>query len=84
VIFEIEEIATPRMAEVRREIAVLLRVDVDQVWVRRMKTKTGTHTTLGLAHVYDDITKARKVEPKYIINRNKKSIEQKDEEAESE
>ncbi len=50
----------------------MLKVELDKVWVRSIETKTGTHTTVGLAHVYKDPGKALIVEPDYIIQRNKK------------
>lgn len=53
-------------------MAVLLKVELDNVWVRNIETKTGTHTTVGLAHVYKDPGKALIVEPEYIIQRNQK------------
>jgi len=57
--------------EVRRELAAMLKADLERVWVRRMGTKTGTHRTVGLAHVYDDAAQALAVEPEHIIERNK-------------
>jgi len=66
-------------------LAVLLKVDLDRVWVRSIETKTGTHTTVGLAHVYNDPGKALVVEPDYIIQRNQKPekvIETEEQEAE--
>lgn len=68
--FEIQQPATPTRSEVRREIAVLLKVELDRVWIRKMETKTGTNITLGLAHVYDNPVKALQVEPEHIIKRN--------------
>jgi ribosomal protein S24E len=53
-------------------LAVLLKAELDQVWVRSIETKTGTHMTVGLAHVYNDPGKALVVEPGYIIQRNQK------------
>ena len=50
----------------------MLKVELDRVWVRSIETKTGTHTTVGLAHVYKDPGKALVVEPDYIIQRNQK------------
>ncbi len=47
-------------------------MELDRVWVRSIKTKTGTRTTVGLAHVYKDPGKALVVEPDYIIQRNQK------------
>ena len=70
VTFEIQEPATPTRAAVRREIAVLLKTDLDKVYVKNIETKTGTHRTIGLAHVYEDAENALKVEPAHIINRN--------------
>ena len=54
----------------RRELAEMLKADLDRVWLRRLETKTGTHRTVGLAHVYDDAAKALEVEPEHIIRRN--------------
>ena len=47
-------------------------MELDRVWVRSIETKTGTHTTVGMAHVYKDPGKALVVEPDYIIQRNQK------------
>ncbi|MCW4036015.1 MAG: hypothetical protein NWE75_02370 [Candidatus Bathyarchaeota archaeon] len=68
--FEIQQPSTPTRSEVRREIAVLLKSELDRVWIRKMETKTGTNLTVGLAHVYDDPAKALQVEPEHIIRRN--------------
>jgi len=70
IVFTIEEKTTPSRMDVRREIAVLLKTDVDKVWLRQLKTKTGTHRNVGLVHVYDDAAKAMRAEPAYIVKRN--------------
>lgn len=70
VTFEVEEKATPSRADVRREIAVMLRADLDRVWVRRLVTKAGTHASVGVTHVYNDAAQALKTEPEHIIKRN--------------
>lgn len=70
IMFEIQEPATPSRSSVRRDIAVLMKVELDQVYVKSLETKTGTHRTIGLAHVYDDTSVALQVEPKHIIQRN--------------
>ncbi len=72
--FEIKEQSTPSRAEVRRDIAVIMKTDLDKVWVRQIETKTGTHTTVGLVHVYDDAAKALQVEPEHIIKRNQAPV----------
>jgi len=48
----------------------MLKVGLERVWLRRLETKTGTHLTIGMAHVYDDAAKALEVEPEHIISRN--------------
>ena len=75
VAFKIIGQATPSRAEVRRELAVLLKVDLEKVWVKRMETKTGTNRTVGLVHIYEDAEKAIQVEPEYIIKRNQQTGE---------
>lgn len=68
--FSVEEPSTPSRSSVRIELAVALRVEMNQVYVRKMKTRSGTRKTLGVAHVYEDPETALRVEPKHIIERN--------------
>lgn len=68
--FRIEEPSTPGRADVRREIAVAMRTDVDKVYIRSLTPTSGTRVTTGVAHVYSDAAMALKVEPKYIVARN--------------
>jgi ribosomal protein S24E len=70
-VFKVVEASTPSRADVRREIAVLMRTEPDKVYVCALETKSGTRVTTGLAHVYNDAATAEIVEPKYIITRNK-------------
>jgi ribosomal protein S24E len=51
-------------------VATALRKDADLVFVKKMETKTGTHTALGSANVYDSVEQAKLIEPKYIVKRN--------------
>ena len=69
--FKIVEASTPSRADVRREISVLMRTELDNVYVRSLDTKSGTRVTTGIAHVYNDASTALAVEPKHIIIRNK-------------
>ncbi len=69
--FKVVEASTPSRADVRRDIAVLMRTDLENVYVRSLEAKSGTRTTTGVAHVYNDASTALAVEPKYIITRNK-------------
>ncbi len=72
--FKVEEPSTPSRSSVRIELSVALRVEMNQVYVREMKTRSGTRTTLGVAHVYEDPEAALKVEPKHIIERNMSAV----------
>lgn len=69
--FKVVEASTPSRADVRRDIAVLMRTDLENVYVRSLEAKSGTRITTGVAHVYNDASTALAVEPKYIITRNK-------------
>jgi ribosomal protein S24E len=71
--FKVEQAATPSRSNVRIGISVALKTDLNQVYVREIETKAGTHMTIGTAHVYADPVQALKVEPKYIIERNQKA-----------
>jgi ribosomal protein S24E len=70
---------TPLRLDVRRALAVELKTNEDLVFVKRMRTLTGTHTTVGVANVYEDEKQARFVEPEYIQKRNKPPEEKKEE-----
>lgn len=61
---------TPSRIEVRREIARILRVNAERVYVRKIESVTGTATSIGEAHIYDSQDQARVIEPEYIIRRN--------------
>ncbi len=71
---------TPLRLEVKKALAIELKTNEDLVFIKRMRTLTGTHTTIGIANVYESENQARSVEPEYILKRNKPP-EQKKEEA---
>jgi ribosomal protein S24E len=71
--FRLEEDLTPSRTDVRREITVLEKTDLEKVWIRELITKKGTNVTLGLAHIYDEAAIALKMEPEHIIQRHTKS-----------
>lgn len=62
--------STPPRLQVRSAIATAVKVKMDFVFVKKLKTKTGKHIAVGLANVYDSIDQARLVEPEYIMKRN--------------
>jgi ribosomal protein S24E len=61
---------TPTRAEVRKQLAILLKTDLDLVYVKQLETKTGTMVTVGEANAYDSVEQAKLVEPEHILARN--------------
>ncbi len=61
---------TPTRFEVRKELATLLKTDLELVYVKQVETKTGTMIAMGEANAYDSIEQAKLMEPKHIIARN--------------
>lgn len=82
--FMVEQNKTPSRSNVRIGIAVAMKADLNQVYVREIETKSGSHVTVGSAHVYADPAQALKIEPKYIIERNQKAQPEPEVEVEAE
>jgi ribosomal protein S24E len=61
---------TPPRLEVRKAVAIEMKIGNDVVFIKRMRTKTGTNITEGVANVYDSVAQANIVEPEYIRKRN--------------
>ena len=61
---------TPQRLEVKKAVAVEMNLGDDVVYVKRMRTKTGTNITQGVANVYKSADQAKLVEPEYIQKRN--------------
>ncbi len=61
---------TPGRLDVKRSLAAELQVKEDLVFVKKMKTLTGTGTTVGVATAYDSASQADLIEPEYILKRN--------------
>lgn len=61
---------TPTRMEVRRKLAALLNVSLDQVFIRKIITEYGIGRSKGEARVYDSKDAALRIEPEYIIKRN--------------
>jgi ribosomal protein S24E len=61
---------TPKRLDVKKAVAIELQTGEDVVFVKRMRTKTGTSMTVGVATVYKSINQAKIVEPEYIRKRN--------------
>jgi ribosomal protein S24E len=47
-----------------------MKLGDDVVYIKRMRTKTGTSITEGVANVYQSVAQAKLVEPEYIQKRN--------------
>jgi small subunit ribosomal protein S24e len=62
--------STPPRLEVRRAVATALKSNVDLVFIKKFETKTGTHTAVGTAHLYESVEQATLIEPEYIMKRN--------------
>ena len=61
---------TPARLEVKRAVAIELKIGDEVVFIKRMRTKTGTSTTVGVANAYQSAAQAKLVEPEYIRKRN--------------
>ena len=61
---------TPTRVEVRKQLATLLKIDLELVYIKHMETKTGTMVAVGEANAYESIEQANLIEPKHIIARN--------------
>lgn len=74
--------STPPRLEVRKAIADALKANIELVFIKKIKTKTGTQIATGVANVYDTIEHAKFIEPEYIIKRNSPKEKEKKEEKE--
>ncbi len=83
VVFEVDHKqagSTPPRLQVRRELASLLKSDLELVYVKRLETRTGTMVAVGEANAYDSVEDAKLVEPEYVIARNVPSVTPEEEE----
>ena len=73
VVFKVEHEkigGTPPRLEIKARLAQMLKMKLEQVYVRKVETKTGTRIALGEACGYDTVEQAVRIEPKYVIERN--------------
>jgi ribosomal protein S24E len=80
-VIQVPKEKTPQRLEVKKALAVELKIGDDVVFVKRMRTKTGTNITVGVANVYQSVSQAKLVEPEYIRKRNSPPEKPKEEEA---
>lgn len=70
---------TPPRLEVKKAVAVEMKVGDDVVVIKHMHTKTGTCITEGVANVYQSVAQVKIVEPEYIRKRNSQPEKSKEE-----
>ena len=73
---------TPARLEVKKALAAELKVKEEMVFIKKMRTMTGTSTAVGVANAYETVEQAKFIEPEYIRKRNNPSEELKKEEKE--
>lgn len=73
---------TPTRLEVKKAIAAQLKMKEELVFIKKMKTMTGTNITVGVANAYETLEQAKFIEPEYIRKRNSPPEEPKEEEQE--
>jgi small subunit ribosomal protein S24e len=61
---------TPARLDIKRSVASQLQVSDKLVFIKRMKTMTGTNTAIGEANAYETEAQAKLIEPAYIMKRN--------------
>jgi len=62
--------ATPRLYDVRKQLAARYGRSEELVFIRRLVTLTGTTKAVGEAEVYDSVEDASSLVPKHIVARN--------------
>ncbi len=61
---------TPQRLDAKRAVANAVQVKESVVYIKRMRTLTGTSITNGFANVYQTDEQAQLVEPEHIKKRN--------------
>ena len=70
---------TPARLEVKKAIATKLKTGEEMVFVKKMRTLTGTNIAVGVANAYETVEQAKFIEPEYIRKRNSPPEEPKEE-----
>ena len=70
---------TPARLEVRKALAAELKIGAERVFVKDMRTLTGTGIAVGHANAYESAEQAKVIEPEYIMKRNNPPEKQKEE-----
>ncbi len=62
--------STPSRGLIRHTIARIYGVDINRVYVRKIKTEYGMGVSNAEVHIYDTPERAKQFEPPHIIKRN--------------
>ena len=73
---------TPARLEVKKALADKLKINEELIFVKKMRTMTGTNIAVGIANAYEKIEQAKFIEPEYIRKRNNPPEDPKEEENE--
>lgn len=68
---------TPSRELIRNELADRLNVSKDNVIIDKINTSFGWYESFGYAKIYNSLEKAKGIEKKYILKRNKIQVEEK-------
>ncbi|MEM3061136.1 MAG: hypothetical protein QW265_01855 [Candidatus Bathyarchaeia archaeon] len=61
---------TPERHSVRKSLALKLNAEINNLYIREMKSKTGMNSTLCRVEIYEDEKIAKAILPKHIVLRN--------------
>ena len=73
---------TPARLEVKKALVAKLKINEEMVFIKKMRTMTGTSTAVGIANAYETVEQAKFIEPEYIRKRNRPPEKPKEEENE--
>ena len=62
---------TPARLEVKKALATKLKMKEEIVFIKKLRTLTGTSTAVGIANAYETVEQAKFIEPGYIRERNR-------------
>jgi ribosomal protein S24E len=61
---------TPSRSDIKNSIAEEMKVSEEIIFIKKMKTLTGSNMTVGIANIYDSIAQANLIEADHIKKRN--------------
>lgn len=61
---------TPERADIKKSIADKMKISEEIVFIKKMRTLTGSNITVGIANIYDTPKQADLIEANHIKKRN--------------